>query len=297
MIPKPELNAIHLRMKAATGVARLPLRAGALSGVSGSILGQGTGSSIDFEDQRPYLPGDDPRHINWQAYARTGSYTMKLYRQEVTPRVDLIFDASASMFLTESKATRTWELVYFCMESALRVGASLKIHWLNRGTEAQSLNATTEIPLEQALAHDWPTAFVSEKSKIQTPKSAMSNYRAGSLRVLISDLLQDTAPELVVNSLQNGRGRALILVPYCNEEAHPDWSGNIEFEDCERNTTDRRRVEPDILQRYLRAYQLHFALWREQCSRRGIGMARVASEAEFLAALRVEAVTQGCVEM
>jgi len=290
MIPKPELNAIHLRMKAATGVARLPLRAGALSGVSGSILGQGTGSSIDFEDQRPYLPGDDPRHINWQAYARTGSYTMKLYRQEVTPRVDLIFDASASMFLTESKATRTWELVYFCMESALRVGASLKIHWLNRGTEAQSLNATTEIPLEQALAHDWPIALHAEKS-------AISNYCAGSLRVLISDLLQDTAPDLVVNSLQHGRGRALILVPFCNEEAHPDWSGNIEFEDCELNTSDCRRVEPDILQRYLRAYQLHFALWREQCSRRGIGMARVASEAEFLAALRVEAVTQGCVEM
>jgi uncharacterized protein (DUF58 family) len=297
MIPKPELNVIHLRMKAATGVARLPLRAGALSGVSGSILGQGTGSSIDFEDQRPYLPGDDPRHINWQAYARTGSYTMKLYRQEVTPRVDLIFDASASMFLTESKATRTWELVYFCMESALRVGASLKIHWLSGGTEVQSLNATTEIPLEQALAHDWPIAFDTEKSAIRNPKSAMSNYRAGSLRVLISDLLQDTAPELVVNSLQHGRGRALILVPFCNEEAHPDWSGNIEFEDCELNTSDRRRVEPDILQRYLRAYQLHFALWREQCSRRGIGMARVASEAEFLAALRVEAVLQGCVEM
>jgi uncharacterized protein (DUF58 family) len=290
MIPKPELNAIHLRMKAATGVARLPLRAGALSGVSGSILGQGTGSSIDFEDQRPYLPGDDPRHINWQAYARTGSYTMKLYRQEVTPRVDLIFDASASMFLTETKSMRTWELVYFCIESALRVGASLKIHWLNRGIEAQSLTATSEIPLEQALAHDWPIA-------LHTEKSAMSNYRAGSLRVLISDLLQDTAPDLVVNSLQQGRGRALILVPFCNEEAHPDWSGNIEFEDCELNMSDRRRVEPDILQRYIRAYQLHFALWREQCSRRGIGMARVASDAEFLAALRVEAVTQGCVEM
>ena len=62
-------------MKAAASVARLPLRAGMWSGVAGSVLGQGTGSSIDFQDQRQYMPGDDPRHINWQAYARTGNYT------------------------------------------------------------------------------------------------------------------------------------------------------------------------------------------------------------------------------
>ena len=75
------LRTIHLQMKAAASVARLPLRSGQWSGVAGSVLGQGTGNSIDFQDQRPYLPGDDPRHINWQAYARSGQYTMKLYRQ------------------------------------------------------------------------------------------------------------------------------------------------------------------------------------------------------------------------
>ncbi|MFN9663179.1 MAG: DUF58 domain-containing protein, partial [Akkermansiaceae bacterium] len=26
---------------------------------------------MDFQDHRSYSPGDDPRHINWQAYART----------------------------------------------------------------------------------------------------------------------------------------------------------------------------------------------------------------------------------
>src|SRR5687767_2026320 len=61
------LPAIHGRMKALAAVARLPLRRGQWSGVTGSVLGQGTGSSIDFQDHRPYLPGDDPRHINWQA--------------------------------------------------------------------------------------------------------------------------------------------------------------------------------------------------------------------------------------
>ncbi|MEJ6642028.1 MAG: DUF58 domain-containing protein [Akkermansiaceae bacterium] len=39
------------------------------------------GSALYFQDHRAYSPGDDPRHINWQAYARTGQYTMKLYRE------------------------------------------------------------------------------------------------------------------------------------------------------------------------------------------------------------------------
>jgi uncharacterized protein (DUF58 family) len=282
-----DLPAIHARMKAVAAVARLPLRSGQWSGVAGSVLGQGTGSSIDFQDQRPYMPGDDPRHINWQAYARTGSYTMKLYRQEVTPRVDLLFDASASMFLTAGKAARTWELLYWCMESALRLGASLKLHTLGE--------AVAETPLERALAFDWPLAM-SGRPDIAAALERCP-LRSGSLRVLLSDILSETPPERVASALMRGRGRAVILAPFCRDEAQPDWDGNVEFEECELSLRDKRRVDKDILARYVRAYALHFALWREQCTRRGIGFARVASEADLLAALRAEAVGAGCVEM
>jgi uncharacterized protein (DUF58 family) len=275
-------------MKAAASVARLPLRSGRWSGVAGSVLGQGTGSSIDFQDQRPYFPGDDPRHINWQAYARTGSYTMKLYRQEVTPRVDLLCDMSASMFLTEGKATRSWELFYFCLESALRTGAAVRLYALGQ--------SSVEVPLDRALAHDWPVQTAPEKAD-----SAMlverTPLRAGSLRVLVSDLLSETPPERVVNALLHGKGRAIVLAPFCSEEAKPEWDGNIEFEECELLTRDKRRVDKDILSRYQRAYDLHFNLWREQTVRRGAGLARIPAEPEFLAALRAEALGAGVVEM
>lgn len=275
-------------MKAVTGVARLPLRSGQWSGTAGSVLGQGTGSSIDFQDQRPYLPGDDPRHINWQAFARTGSYTMKLYRQEVTPRVDVLFDASPSMFLTLEKATRTWELLYFSLESALRLGASVKLHTLDRESR--------ETPLDRALAYDWTFEEAGTRPAMPTLLER-TPFRAGSLRVLVSDLLSDSPPELITNQLVVGKGRAMLLVPFCREEAQPDWDGNIEFEECESAGRDKRRVEKDILIRYHRAYATHFALWREQCVRHGIGFARVPAEAEVLAALRSEAVGSGCIEM
>ena len=98
------LQQAHSRALAAAGRLRLPLRSKAWQGQAGEFAGSGTGSSLDFQDHRAYSPGDDPRHINWQAYARTGNYTMKLFREEVRPVVDLILDASESMFFDPGKA-------------------------------------------------------------------------------------------------------------------------------------------------------------------------------------------------
>ena len=279
--------AIHERMKAAASIARLPLRSGRWRGASGGVLGDGTGSSIDFQDQRAYAPGDDPRHINWLATARTGHTTMKLYRQEVTPKVDILFDATSSMFLTPEKELRSWELLYFCLESALRLGASPRLHAL--GTDSR------ELPIETALAHRWDFPTVSAghlpTALQRTP------LRAGSMRILISDLLSPAPPETVLPILTQGTLRAVVLAPACVEESNPDWSGNIDFEDCETTQRDRRRVEPDLMQRYQRAYTTHFRLWQEQAARYQGALARIPAHLDFLPALRQEAVPSGCIDL
>jgi uncharacterized protein (DUF58 family) len=282
------LKEVHQRMKAVAGVARLPLGTGRWSGVSGSVLGQGTGSSVDFHDQRPYLPGDDPRHINWQAYARTGGYTMKLYRQEVTPRVDVMFDGSASMFLTEEKARRSWELLFFCVESGLRLGASVKV-W------RVGIDGVEEWPMERLLAYDVKVEGAIKEDWSRVLMMSQAPLRAGSLRVWISDLLYVESPAELLAGLTRERGRGVVLAPTCVEESDPDWAGNIEFEDCERGGLDRRWVEAGVLERYLQAYARHFALWREECTRRGTSFARVTAEGELLQALRQEAMLAGAV--
>jgi uncharacterized protein (DUF58 family) len=299
------LAEIHARMKAAAAVARLPLRSGRWSGTAGSVLGRGTGSSIDFQDHRQYVPGDDPRHMNWQAYARTGHYTMKLYREEVTPRIDLVYDLSGSMFVTEAKERRTWELCYFCLESGLRLGGQVKLHVLGR----DSADRPVELPVERALADDWPVwvrAATGTDTRVRTPVAEPAlladqldrvPLRAGSLRVLVSDLLDESPPARAAVALSAGRSRGVVLVPVSREESDPDWSGNIEFEDSERLTRRRQRVEADLVERYRRAYQRHFAMWREECLRRGVGLARVADAGDFLTAVRGEAVPAGAIDM
>ena len=287
---------IHARMQQAAGIVRLPLRNARWTGSSGGVAGRGTGSSLEFQDQRPYAPGDDPRHINWQAHARTGSYTLKLWREEVSPRIDLVLDRSRSMHLGEAKARRSWELAYFALESALRSGGQIRLFQLMAGTGSEP----AELPLPRALAHDWPAEpkAVDAASGVPLLAGALSriDLRPGSLRVFISDLLDPSPPAAVAAALGSGGGRAIVLVPTARAESDPDWTGNIEFEDCERGTRRLQRVDESIMARYRQAYARHFSAWREACVRHGIGMARISDGGDFLSAVQAEAIPAGVLE-
>ena len=174
---------------------RLPFHRQTWRGTVGNWMGAGTGSSIDFQDHRPYLPGDDPRYIDWQAYARTGNYIMKLYREEVSPRLDLVLDASASMFLSPEKQTRSLELFYFCVESAARAAASLRT-FLIRGETVQIV--TTDAIQSGAItanfqslentntqtSNDWKKSVT--RTLLSAPSFAKVPFRPGSMRVCIS---------------------------------------------------------------------------------------------------------------
>src|SRR4051812_37461191 len=73
-----------------------------LQGQSGVTVGQRAGSSLEFRDYRDYQPGDDLRHVDWNAYARSDVLAVKLFREEVTPHLDVLIDDSRSMVLEAS---------------------------------------------------------------------------------------------------------------------------------------------------------------------------------------------------
>ena len=39
------------------------------------------GFSVEFSQYRQYMPGDDTKHIDWKAYARTDRYYIKQFEQ------------------------------------------------------------------------------------------------------------------------------------------------------------------------------------------------------------------------
>src|SRR3954467_4662040 len=94
-------------------------------GLAGGPLGQRAGSSLEFQDHRDYQPGDDLRHIDWNAYARTDQLTIKLYREEVTPHLDILLDTSPSRPLEgPAKGPATLALAGFLAAAARNAGFS-----------------------------------------------------------------------------------------------------------------------------------------------------------------------------
>ncbi len=78
-------------------VLRRRLEIRARSGASGEHLAKRRGGSSEFQEHRPYAPGDDMRRIDWAAYARTGEPVLKLFRAEEDVVARLVCDASASL--------------------------------------------------------------------------------------------------------------------------------------------------------------------------------------------------------
>jgi len=294
---------------------RLPFSRQAWRGLAGNWIGAGAGSSLDFQDHRNYVPGDDPRHIHWQAFARTGALTMKLYRAEVAPFVDLVIDVSASMGLTPAKAARTDELVAFCVECADRAGAPVRLH-------AAAGRVVRPVAAEEVRANRWrerlAAAAGGSGGAAPTPARPAANrgegaagpasgntgaappgplhWRPGAMKVLISDLLFPGDPSVLLVPLAAGAGVGVVLAPALAAEAELPWRGNVELTDCESGRVRRQHVDDGLAARYRAAYARHFTLWREACRKRGVLFAVVPCAGALTQVLAVDAFSAGVVE-
>src|SRR5262249_14702544 len=79
------------------------------------------GSSLEFSDYREYLPGDDIRKIDWNAYARSERMFLKLFYEEESRPVYFVVDQSQSMnFGTPTKFNFSLSLALCLCYVALR---------------------------------------------------------------------------------------------------------------------------------------------------------------------------------
>lgn len=99
---KPEMKDGITRLFSPLEMRRLAgLRLGSRFTVEGTMVGahrsNQRGVSLEFSDYRHYVPGDDLRHLDWRAMARSERLYIRQYEQECNLRVYLLVDASGSM--------------------------------------------------------------------------------------------------------------------------------------------------------------------------------------------------------
>lgn len=186
----------------------------------GELAGKRAGSSIEYQDRKDYVPGDDTRHIDWRAYARNDRLTIKLYREEICPTVDIIVDTSLSMSVTEEKATRRMDLTYLVHLLAGKLHASIRLH--NLGRRMERMRDPFDLLTASDLRQDTPMPLLQASLPARQP----------GVKVLISDLLFPFAPTELVNTFA-GADQLIIIQVLSEFEDDPSGAGEIRLEDAE----------------------------------------------------------------
>jgi len=100
--------------------------------LSGAYRSTFRGSGVEFEEVRPYQPGDDVRSIDWHRTARGGEAFIKTYVEERELTLQLLVDTSRSMDFGSQELTKRESaaqlcalLAYVALRQQDRVGLSL----------------------------------------------------------------------------------------------------------------------------------------------------------------------------
>lgn len=91
------------------------------------------GFSVEFTEHRPYMPGDDIKHIDWKAYGKTDRYFIKQFEEETNLKSYIILDVSKSMDYASKGSLRKIEyasyvaaaLSYLMVEQRDAVGLTI----------------------------------------------------------------------------------------------------------------------------------------------------------------------------
>lgn len=98
--PLPEADAqLYLHPQTLARLGTLELRAkmiveGVMSGAHKSPF---HGFSVEFAQHRPYVAGDDIRHLDWKVFGRSDKLQLKQYQQETNLDLMVMVDCSGSM--------------------------------------------------------------------------------------------------------------------------------------------------------------------------------------------------------
>jgi uncharacterized protein (DUF58 family) len=195
---------------------RTPLR-----GRAGERLGAGTGASLEFQDYRAYAPGDDLRHVDWAAYARADLLAVRLYREEVAPRVDVVLDVSRSMAVTAEKRRAYGELSGLLACACVSTVADSRIITTS-GSPSHPLHVPEHI--ERFLGCD---ATLSALEESHLP------FRRRSMRLVVSDFLFPHDADTLVSRLARDSAWLGIVQLTLAEESEPAQDGARRLVDVE----------------------------------------------------------------
>jgi uncharacterized protein (DUF58 family) len=243
------------------------------------------GSSVEFDDFRPYAPGDDLRRIDWNAYARLDELLIKLFRADEDLSVRLVVDCSASMDAgSPTKRVTAVRLAMALAYAGVVNNNRVSISAFGRaGIERHApVRGRRNIePLGRFLLGllTPPAPGAGEPSDFSSALRALAADRLAGRGVLIalSDLFVDEGLEAGLNAVASPLGYdPCVLQILAPEEQDPALArdaglvGDLRLEDAEGRGARDVTISPALLRRYQARFAAHQERVRAACGARGI---------------------------
>jgi uncharacterized protein (DUF58 family) len=246
------------------------------------------GFSVEFVQNREYVPGDDVKHIDWKSYARSDRYTIKQYEQETNYTGHLLVDSSHSMHYGEGTTNK--------FEYAKLLAASLA-YVVIRQRDSASLRLfdaawRDELPASSQMGHIQTICTKLEGAEARA-KSGLGplltqladRISRRGLVFLISDGFDDV--EQLLKGVRNLRFRGHEVVFFHvlhQDEIEFPLDGNVRFQNLEG--ADFYETRPHLLRpAYLKAVNAYLAEVQKGCERGGVDYVRMPTNRTLSTAL------------
>lgn len=269
------------------------------------------GRSVEFDDFRPYTPGDDPRHLDWNVFARLDRLVVKLFREDEDLALHLVIDASPSMDSgSPSKrvfATRlAMALGYIALVNQNRLSVALfggadaptgvkQLAPLRGKTSVRTLAAfLLESLLPAAARSDKPAPRTNDPAEFEEMMRRVAASRPGrGIMLVLSDFLVawpaesrgDRGPARALNLIAGGDGGAFdayalqVLSPAELDPAREaSLRGDLRLTDVETGAPAEVTLTPETLEEYRGVIARHNRRLRDECLARGIAYFQVRSD-------------------
>lgn len=215
------------------------------AGFAGAHRSRQRGRSLDFADWREYQPGDDPRSIDVQAWARLDQVLVRLYEADVDLSVQLVVDTSASMAVGGK------------LRQGLRVAAAIAAMALVRNESVSVSSLASRVPRRYVGRGALPLLLATMSNwhpEGPTPLAELARHltvlpRRSGLVVVVSDFL--TADWSMAIDQFTARREQLVAIGITAEaDDRPDLAGEVQLVDVESG----HRVDVDASPREVAAF-------------------------------------------
>lgn len=194
------------------------------------------GSGTVFHEHRAYVPGDDPRYIDWNAFGRLRSLHVKVFELEENLDVHVLVDRTASLGSgPASKLTAGCRAAAMVAAAALARGDTVRVQALPASEgdagprEFTGRHATS--PAMAALASIAPGA---RRPLGATLREAFPALRRRGAAVLVTDFLgEDEDWRRAVEFLVHRRVELFAIHVVAADERRPSISGPLRLRDAE----------------------------------------------------------------